>query len=79
MTGKAAEEHHADVYISHASARQRWHRHRHVFLFWGLEDNTPVWRDLTYGSRTGEISAFGLVFECLDWFSVVNTADFVES
>lgn len=23
MTGKAAEEHHADVFISHASARQR--------------------------------------------------------
>ncbi len=50
-----------------------------VYPILGLEDNTPAWRDLTYGSKTGESSAFGLVFECLDWFSVVNTADYVES
>ncbi len=79
MTGKAAEEHHADVFI---------HMHRRV-----RDDTRPQTRVsiLGFGRQYTSMKRphlwfkdrwnlwFGLVFECLDWFSVVNTADFVES
>lgn len=47
MTGKPAEEHrspqhHADVYILHASTHQRDDTAIDTCLFLGLEDNTPV-------------------------------------